>query len=256
MTTQLLILLGISLLINVAMFIVAYKQQTDKLTDISYAVSFIALAIYGLATQGSSDLKLILVAMVTLWGLRLGSYLLIRIRKIGRDKRFDGIRNDFLKFGKFWIGQGLAVWIILLPVLLVELNDEPLIEMASLFGIIVWGAGLIIETVADQQKFAFINKPANKGKWIDSGIWRYSRHPNYLGEILVWLGVYITALPALTAAQAGIGILSPLFIMALLLFVSGIPPLEKQADERWGDNPKYHDYKARTSLLLLWPPKK
>lgn len=256
MITELLILLLVSLAINVAMFIVAFRQQTDKLTDISYAVSFIALAWIALLINGSTPLKLLLVGMVTVWGLRLGGYLLIRIRKIGKDKRFDGVREHFWKFGKFWFSQGFAVWVILLPVLLVASEENTALTTASWVGAAIWATGLIIESLADAQKFAFISNPANKGKWIESGIWRYSRHPNYLGEIMVWVGVYVAALPVLSSAASGVALLSPLFITALLLFISGIPPLEKQADKRWGDLPAYHAYKARTSLLLLAKPKK
>ncbi len=116
-----------------------------------------------------------------------------------------------------------------------------------------WTVGLIIETIADVQKIQFKNNPANKGKWIESGIWRYSRHPNYFGEIVVWIGVYIVAATSLPFVQAAIGLISPLFIIVLLLFVSGIPILEKSADKRWGNDPAYKKYKKRTSLLIPLP---
>jgi steroid 5-alpha reductase family enzyme len=256
MIMQLSLLLLISLFINGVMFVIAYRQQTDKLTDISYAVSFATLALCGLIVGGVKPLKLVLAIMVTLWAYRLGRYLLVRIRKIGKDKRFDGIRSDFKKFGKFWIGQGLSVWLILLPVLLLDQKEVADFAPLSAVGVAIWAAGLLIEATADRQKFAFMNNSANRDKWIDSGIWRYSRHPNYFGEILVWSGVLLAALPALNTWEVIFGVLSPLYIAILLIFVSGIPPLERQANKRWGHLSAYHDYKRRTSPLVLLPRKK
>jgi steroid 5-alpha reductase family enzyme len=253
---EILLLLGISVLINAGMFLIAFKRQTDKLTDISYAISFVAVVMAGLALHPTLPTKVLLASMVAVWAGRLGGYLLVRIRKIGRDKRFDVMRRSFWKFGRFWLSQALSVWMILLAVLLVLGHPEGDFSGWSLLGVAVWAAGLVIEAVADNQKFRFITNSANKGRWIESGLWRYSRHPNYLGEILVWIGIYLVALPNLAGWEVAIGLLSPLFIMTLLLFVSGIPPLEKSADARWGDDPKYQDYKARTSVLLLLPRKR
>jgi len=249
-------LLGFSLLINIVMFLVAYRRQTDKLTDISYALSFVALAVMGLVIGGASPTRLLLASMVAMWAGRLGGYLLARIRRIGHDKRFDQMRTNFWKFGQFWLLQGVSVWIISLASLLVLTGKDELFYPGSLLGVAVWIIGLVIEACADQQKFAFINDPANKGKWIDSGVWRYSRHPNYFGEIMVWLGVFLVAVPSLGGLAIWIAAVSPLFISVLLLFVSGIPPLERSADKRWGNDPAYQAYRARTSVLIPLPPRK
>ena len=126
----------------------------------------------------------------------------------------------------------------------------------SFVGVVVWAFGLLIEAFADYQKYTFINNEANKGKWIESGLWKYSQHPNYFGEITLWTGVYLFALPALSGASVFIALISPLFIITLLLFVSGIPLLDKGALARWGDNPDYMTYRKRTSKLIPWFVKK
>ena len=248
-------LLIISVGINLGMFLAAFYRKTDKLTDISYAVSFVVLAMGGLLSGVPSAIKLIIACMVSIWAGRLGGYLLVRIRRIKRDKRFDSVRGDFWRFGRFWLLQGVSVWIISLAFLAVLTGKDELFHTSSLLGVGLWAIGLAIEAIADQQKFAFINDPDNRGKWIDKGIWRYSRHPNYFGEIMVWLGVFLAALPSLSSAMIGLAALSPIFITALLLFVSGIPPLERSADQRWGNNPEYQAYKARTSVLIPMPPR-
>lgn len=238
---------------NLALFLPAYFFRTDKLTDISYALTFIILAMYGLFAGGVTASKLVVVAMVVIWAIRLGAYLLYRIHKMGRDKRFDERRNNFLSFGSFWLLQGVTVWVVLIATLLFLQNINPVLTWFSFVGILIWLFGLVVESLADWQKFQFISNKANKGKWIASGVWRYSRHPNYFGEILVWVGVYLTVVSAFSPSTGLLGLLSPAYITLLLLFVSGVPLLEKSADKKWGDNPKYQEYKRKTSVLVLWP---
>jgi steroid 5-alpha reductase family enzyme len=238
---------------NLALFLPAYFFRTDKLTDISYALTFIILALYGLFAGGVTPPKLLVVALVVIWAIRLGAYLLYRIHKMGRDKRFDERRNNFLSFGSFWLLQGVTVWVVLISTLLFLQSENPSLTWLSFVGILIWLFGLSVESLADWQKFQFISNKANKGKWIDSGVWRYSRHPNYFGEILVWVGVYLTVVSALSVSAGLLGLLSPAYIALLLLFVSGVPLLEKSADKKWGDNPEYQEYKRKTSVLVLWP---
>jgi len=247
------ILLVVALVINLAMFAVAYKFQTDKLTDISYAVTFVALVLYSLFTHQLSVAKVVGVVMVCIWAVRLGSFLLYRIRKTGKDSRFDDIRGDFKKFLQFWMLQGVSVWVILVPVLLLITSDQTIFSIVSLAGLLIWMFGLCVEAIADLQKYHFTSDPANTDKWIDEGIWKLSRHPNYFGEICVWVGIYLLAVSSLSNWQVVVAIVSPLFITSLLLFVSGIPKLEQSADERWGKSKDYQAYKRRTSLLVLSP---
>ncbi|HET9411907.1 MAG TPA: DUF1295 domain-containing protein, partial [Candidatus Saccharimonadales bacterium] len=191
-----------------------------------------------------------------IWAVRLGGFLLYRISKTGKDSRFDNIRDNFIAFGRFWLGQGLSVWVILLPALVAFTASSPNIAPLAWIGVVVWALGLALESAADWQKFTFNSLPANKGKWIQSGVWKYSRHPNYMGEMLVWIGLYLYAVSVLSLPLGIAVAVGPLFIISLLLFISGIPLLEKFADARWGTNAEYKKYKSRTSMLIPWPPKK
>jgi steroid 5-alpha reductase family enzyme len=190
--------------------------------------------------------------MITIWGLRLSGYLFYRIIKTKKDNRFDGIRNNFFKFAGFWSIQTLIIFLIMIPVIIL-LNNKAYIPLSTLniIGFFIWCSGFIIEAIADQQKFSFRNNPKNKNKWIETGLWRNSRHPNYFGEILCWIGVFIYVIPVLNNL-AWISIISPISIIVTLLFFSGIPPLEKRSDKEYCKNPKYIEYKKNTSVLIPW----
>lgn len=248
--------LAISLGINLAFFILASVLKTDKFTDFTYGLTFIILAfLFLFKNQTFYPYQLLLILMVVLWGIRLITYLLARILKIKKDNRFDGIREKPLKFLQFWFFQGLTVWIIMLPSVYLLNKAEPrLLSPGMALGVIIWVLGLIIETISDWQKFSFKNQPQNKNLWIQSGLWKYSRHPNYFGEMLCWWGIYVFALPFFQGLS-WLTVVSPLFITFILLFVSGIPPLEKRYDSKYADNKKYQDYKKRTSVLIPLPQK-
>lgn len=243
----------IALGINIVMFIPAFKFKTDKLTDLSYSLTFIILITLTLILSNFTLSKLILTLMIIVWGLRLGIFLFIRIRKMKKDKRFDGMRESFLRFLKFWVLQGLAVWVILIPSLF--FIDSKINEIVWI-GFIVWFLGLIIESIADIQKYIFKQDKKNKDKFIQTGLWRYSRHPNYFGEILCWVGIYIFVFNSLTMLQEIIALVSPLFIIILLLFVTGLPMLEKYSNKKWGKQKDYQEYKRKTSILIPWIPKR
>ena len=240
--------------LNVAMFVPAFVTQTDKLTDISYALTFIFLAIYGFSISSKEPLHLVVAVAIILWGLRLGTFLFIRINAMKKDKRFDGMRESFFKFLRFWLLQGLSVAVILLSALTIWLQKDTDITIWVYIGIGVFISGLLIEATADMQKYSFNKIPENKGKWIASGLWGISRHPNYLGEIMVWVGLFAALIGQLTGWQYLIASLSPLYIISLLIFVSGIPLLEKSADVRWGKDKKYQAYKSKTAVLIprIW----
>lgn len=247
--------LAIALLINVALFVPAFLLKTDKLTDISYSLTFIFLSIRAfLASSGSAKAQ-VLLAMILLWAFRLGIYLWMRINRLGRDKRFDDIRTHAIKFFGFWVLQGLSVWLIMLSSLLFwkATNQTGLF---AVFGIIIWALGLTIESIADYQKANFYRTQNHQQLWINTGLWRYSRHPNYFGEILVWVGIYLFTVTAFAWPTALFALISPLYIMVLLRFISGVPKLEKSADAKFGHLPNYRAYKRSTNCLLLWFPKK
>ncbi len=240
----------VSLGINVIMFIPAYLFKTDKLTDISYSITFATLAIFGFSRSTQSSLHTLILILVLIWAIRLGGFLFIRINKVGKDVRFDGMRENFFRFLKFWLLQGASVFVIMLAALMGYARIHTSITVLSWIGVVVFSLGLLIETISDAQKFRFKNNAKHKGQWIDEGIWRASRHPNYLGEIMVWIGIYLVVASSLTGISLLIALLSPLFIIVLLLFVSGIPLLEKSAQKKWGGQEEYNKYKAEVPLLI------
>ncbi|MCF8005212.1 MAG: DUF1295 domain-containing protein, partial [Chromatiaceae bacterium] len=185
---------------------------------------------------------------------RLGSFLYRRVQKAGSDSRFDEIKPCFVSFLMAWTLQGLWVFLTLAAALAaMTASTTPPLGVIGVIGILVWMIGFAIEAIADAQKQNFRKDPANKGHFIHSGLWAWSRHPNYFGEITLWFGIALIALPALSGWQY-VTLISPLFVYLLIVFISGIPMLESRADERWGDDPSYRDYKARTPVLFPRPP--
>jgi len=241
----------VSFAIQILFFIFAAIFKTDKVTDLSYGLTFIGLAIFSLFDNGTFfRYQLISSLLITLWGLRLSGYLFIRILKIKNDKRCDGIRENFIKFAQFWFFQAIAVWIISLPNTYIQsLKIDTSINALMIVGVLIFLVGLTIETIADIQKFVFKNDPKNKGKWIQSGVWKYSRHPNYFGEMLCWWGIFVFTIPAQSELSL-LSIIGPLFISFILLFVTGVPTLEKKYDQRYKDNKDYQKYKKSTSLII------
>lgn len=252
MINNILIVLGVILFLQIIFFIYAVINKTDKVTDLSYGLTFIIASIlpYFLVYEYSSFFKLLLVLLVVVWGLRLAAFLFIRILKTKKDNRFDGIREEPLKFASFWILQAISVFIILLPTTYtLLLKQETSLSWFSYIGFVISILGIAIESISDTQKFVFKNIPENKTKWINTGLWKYSRHPNYLGEILMWVGVYIYVLPYLNDI-ALLTIVSPIYISILLLFVSGIPKLEKEYEKKYEGNSEYQKYVRNTGQLL------
>ncbi|HXE09900.1 MAG TPA: DUF1295 domain-containing protein [Verrucomicrobiae bacterium] len=253
MGTAILISLAGALLINGVLFLIAFKLQSDKLTDISYALSFLALDVIALLYAGHlAAFNWLLFLLVGLWAVRIGGFLLYRVLIVGKDRRFDGMRESFTRFGKFWLAQAVTAWVLMLPVTIAQYRGGRL-GVAAYIGLILWAVGLIIEALADYQKFAFKRNASNKGEWIKQGVWRYSRHPNYFGEILVWTSIYVYTFTVLQGMEKVLGLASPLLITLVLLFVSGVPLLEKSADARWGKLKAYQEYKQRTRLLVPLP---
>lgn len=249
--------LGLQLLL----FVFAVIFRTDRLTDISYAATFALLVIVLWFLESDRDRfaefrSVLMLICVCTWALRLGAYLFYRILVMGRDQRFDGIREKPFSFLAFWSFQALIVWITSLPfivVLSMPRQSEP--GWVEALGVFLFTVGFLMETVADAQKFRFRRNPENKHHWIQHGLWRFSRHPNYFGESLAWTGIFVIAIPVL-AGWLWLVVLSPLVLTAILLFFSGIPLLEQRALERFGDDPEYRRYRKNTSLFIPWIPGK
>jgi steroid 5-alpha reductase family enzyme len=254
---EFLIALGISVAINAIFFAFAVLLRTDKVTDLSYSLSFVVLAVVLLLRGGHfSPLHVLTAALICAWGIRLGAYLFARILKTGVDHRFDDMRDRPLRFARFWALQAFTVWVVMLPATrLFALSGGDGLPAGTIIGAVVWVLGFALEVTSDAQKAAFKKDPANLDRFISSGLWRYSRHPNYFGESLLWWGLFVMAVPAFTGWDF-LTALGPLFLTLLLLFVSGIPPLEKSADKKHGGKPGYQEYKRRTSIFLPLPPRR
>jgi len=238
-------------------FVPAYLLQTERFFDITGSLTYITVMVVAVLLAGEPDARSwLLLGMVAVWAVRLGSYLVPRIRKAGEDERFAEIKPSFPGFLNTWTLQGLWVSLTLAAALAaVTTTERVAIGTVTAIGLLVWVAGIGLEAVADAQKSRFRADPANMGRFIQTGLWSWSRHPNYFGEILLWVGVALVALPVLRGWQ-WVTLISPLFVALLLLRVSGIPILEKAAEEKWGGQLDYESYKYRTSLLVPRPPKK
>ena len=246
----------VALAVNAAFFAIAATRRTDVVTDLSYSLSFAVLAIVLPFLGAHEPIQLVASLLVLVWAARLGVYLFRRILRIKVDHRFDGMRDNPLRFARFWLLQAISVAVIMLPVsYLLGRDTAPGVGLWALAGATIWAVGLVIESVADAQKSAFKALDENRGRFISSGLWRYSRHPNYFGEMLVWWGLFVYAVPFLDGAAFAV-VIGPLFITLLLLFVSGIPLLERSADEKYGDDPAYREYKRATSILVPLPPRR
>jgi steroid 5-alpha reductase family enzyme len=253
--TAILLSLGVALAVNGAFFAVAAARRTDVVTDLSYSLTFALLALVLPFTGAGEPVQLGASLLVLAWALRLGTYLFRRILRMKVDHRFDGMRDQPLRFARFWLLQAVTVAVVMLPVsYLLDRDDPPGLGVWSLAGAAVWLAGLVVEAVADAQKASFRANPENRGRFVAGGLWRYSRHPNYFGEMLVWWGLFVYVVPVLHGAAFAV-VVGPLSITLLLLFVSGIPPLERSADEKYGGDADYREYKRRTSILVPLPPR-
>jgi steroid 5-alpha reductase family enzyme len=236
-------------------FIPAFIYQSERYFDLTGSITYLTVIVVAVVmSRPTDDRSLLLLGLVTLWAIRLGTFLFLRIRRAGEDRRFAELKPSFPRFLLTWTLQGL--WVSLsLAAALAAVTSDLRIELGIFAGTgaLVWIAGFALEAIADQQKKRFRADPANAGKFIQSGLWAWSRHPNYFGEIVLWIGVAIIAMPVLRGWQWAT-MISPFFIIVLLTRVSGIPMLEASADEKWGGQPDYEDYKSRTSELIPWPP--
>jgi steroid 5-alpha reductase family enzyme len=233
--------------LNLLAYFWAYKNQSDKLTDITYSLCFIILSVFLYFYNNKSGVpELILTSMVVLWGLRLGGFLLFRILSIKKDERFDDFRNSKSGFLKFWILQSVSIWLLSLPIIIGLTTSENMILQIP--ALLLFIGGWLLETIADFQKFYFKQK-YGKNTILQSGIYRFVRHPNYAGEIMVWVAVFWYVSPVLKGWQ-WLSIISPLWLITLLLFISGIPLIEKVNLLKYKDMPEYQKYVKRSKRLI------
>ena len=242
---------GLAFLIQWLAFIPAYWLQTEKFFDLTGSLTYISVIIIAVIFSTGVDSRAILLSiLVAVWAIRLGSFLFGRIRKAGKDDRFDEIKPSFIRFLNVWTIQGLWVTFTMAAALVaITTATRKELDLFAIVGFLVWIFGFAIEVVADSQKSRFSANPDNKGKFIQTGLWSRSRHPNYFGEIMLWVGIAIIALPVLQGWQ-WVALISPVFVTLLLTRVSGVPLLEKKADKKWGGQEDYESYKKRTPVLI------
>ncbi len=244
---------GLAFLIQWLVFIPSYMRQTEKFFDLTGSLTYISIVTLALVLSKEVDLRtIVLWALVVIWASRLGTFLFRRIRREGKDDRFDELKPSFLRFLNVWTVQGLWVTFTMAAALVVITTSKRVgFDIFAIIGLLIWIFGFSMEALADMQKNRFNANPANKGKFIQTGLWSRSRHPNYFGEIVIWIGVAVIALPVLQGWQ-WVALISPLFVTLLLTRVSGVPLLEKKSDAKWGGQPDYEAYKQRTPVLIPW----
>lgn len=237
-------------------FIPAWFLQTERFFDLTGSITFLVLTAGALLIRGAFDPRsLVIAAAIAVWALRLGPFLFLRVRRDGEDRRFRQIKPNFPVFLMTWTLQGL--WVSLtaaaaLAALLASESTPPDWTLAA--GLALWTVGFLLEVTADAQKTRFRAVPENRDRYITSGLWAWSRHPNYFGEIVLWVGIAVIAAPALEAWQLAT-LVSPVFVWLLLTRISGVRMLEARANRRWRDDPGYRDYVRRTNTLLPRPPR-
>jgi steroid 5-alpha reductase family enzyme len=242
---------GLAFLIQWVVFIPAYLRQTEKFFDLTGSLTYISVTLIALLSSAGADGRaFLLAALVIIWAARLGTFLFTRVKKAGKDDRFDEIKPSFIRFLNVWTIQGLWVTFTTAAALVgITTSTRKELDLFALIGFLVWVLGFTIEVVADAQKSRFNADPNNKGKFIQTGLWSRSRHPNYFGEILLWVGVALIAVPVLQGWQ-WVALISPIFVAFLLTRVSGVPLLEQKADKKWGGQEDYESYKRRTPVLI------
>ena len=247
---------ALAYVINWIVFVPSNIAKTEHYFDLTGSATYLSVIVVALILSDDLDVRAWIVGlMVVVWALRLGTFLFRRVRRDGRDGRFDEIKVNPLRFFMTWTLQGL--WVLLTvacALAIITSQERQEIRWIAIVGIAVWVAGFAIEAVSDRQKSAFKRDPENKGRFISSGLWAWSRHPNYFGEIVLWTGIAIIALPVLSGWR-WVTLISPFFVTLLLTRVSGLPMLERRAEERWGADQDYQRYVDKTPVLIPRPPR-
>lgn len=229
----------------------AYSLKTEHFYDLTGGATYLAVIIFAFLNSEQQDLRtFILTLIVAIWAIRLAGFLFLRVRKKGSDSRFDDIKINFWRFSIAWTVQGLWV-MITAGAAIAAITSSQKVDFGWIgaSGLLLWLIGFSMEAVADNQKRVFRQQKDTRKEFIQTGLWSRSRHPNYFGEILLWIGVAVIAYPALYQWQL-VTLISPLFVILLLTKISGISLQEAQADERWADNSDYQAYKKRTPVLI------
>ena len=241
----------VGFLLHWFVFIPSFFYQTEYYFDLTGSISYITIVIFTFfAVSNLGSRSLLIGVLIIIWAVRLGLFLFRRVRKEGRDNRFTVMKTKFWWFLFTWTIGGLWVFFTMAAGL-AAMTSAKVVPLGwfALIGVVLWLEGFIIEVVADMQKRRFKSKEKNKNKFINQGLWSLSRHPNYFGEITLWLGIALIAFPVLEGWQL-VTLFSPVFVYILLTRISGITMLEARADKKWGKDPEYQLYKKTTPALI------
>lgn len=240
--------------IQVLVFLPSYWAQTEHFYDLTGGITYLStmgyMAYRHQAIFGTWDERsLVLTALIGIWAIRLSSFLFTRVKRVGKDGRFDTLKKSFTQFLLTWMLQGLCVFMCTYPALIALASPSKEENTFLAIGAIVWLVGWVYEVIADRQKTAFNKDPQNAGQFINVGVWKQSRHPNYVGELVLWTGITIIAAPVFQGSQ-WLALITPVFVYWLLNKVSGVNLLEERADKKWGDDHAYQAYKKDTPIFF------
>lgn len=247
--------IAISYIIHWIVFIPSYLQKTEKFYDFTGMIAYLSIIGFALYQKkqilGIIDFDSMLIGiLISVWTLRLGMFLFYRVFKVGEDDRFEAVKTSASRFFIWFTVSGL--WVSLTSIAAINILTTKIDHNNYYFvylGALVWLFGFLFEVISDYQKMKFKNIPDNKNKFIDTGLWSLSRHPNYFGEIILWIGIFIITLPSISGTDY-ITIISPIFVYFLLNKISGINLLEIKAQKRWGDLESYKAYRSKTPQLI------
>ena len=244
----------LAFLIHWLLFIPAFLFKTEKFFDLSGSLTYLSVMIYVVFSKNNFQDQIgniVLASLIILWAVRLGSFLFFRIKKAGEDKRFREIKISFTRFFMVWTISGMWVSLCSMCALTaIASNDGVVLNYLFYFGLVTFFVGISIEVISDNQKTKFRKDPKNKDRFINTGLWSRSRHPNYVGEITLWSGVAIISFSSLEGWQY-VSLISPVFTYFLLVYVSGVPQLEKSGQKKWGHIKDYQDYIKKTPSLIF-----
>ena len=245
-------ILIVAVLLQVIFFIPSFLLKTEKYYDLIGSLTYITtVSLAYFSVENKTMIDSIIYFYIIVWASRLGIYLFRRVRNDGKDVRFDKAKKHFFWFLQYWIGQALWVALTACAAIIAILSPEDdTLPVLAMFGMALWLSGFTIESIADYQKRAFRKENNPREAFIHSGLWARSRHPNYFGEITLWIGISVIALNTLTGIEY-ITLISPVFVYILLTRMSGINLLERIADERYGHLEDYIEYKENTPVLFL-----
>ena len=245
-------ILIVAVLLQVIFFIPSFLLKTEKYYDLIGSLTYITtVSLAYFSVENKTMIDSIIYFYIIVWASRLGIYLFRRVRNDGKDVRFDTAKKHFFWFLQYWIGQALWVALTACAAIIAILSPEAdTLPVLAMFGMALWLSGFTIESIADYQKRAFRKENNPREAFIHSGLWARSRHPNYFGEITLWIGIAVIALNTLTGIEY-ITLISPVFVYILLTRMSGINMLERIADERYGHLEEYIEYKENTPVLFL-----